>query len=96
MSLEMLQKLIRPELLTLVPFCWVVGMYIRKGKLLDNRYIPTLLWTIGIVFSFLYMKFMFKTEFDLTQIIISAIVNGTFVSAISVFGNEQVKQIKIK
>lgn len=94
MDISVLRELIKPELLILVPFCWVVGKFIRQGKMFENKIIPSILWSIGVIFSFLYLMFMVKSDYDLVQTIISSIVNGSFISAIAVFGNEQLKQFK--
>jgi len=94
MDMAILQDLVRPELLILVPFCWLVGQFIRKGEMVVNKYIPSVLWIVAIVFSFLYLAVMLEVDLNIQQIIVSSILNGTFIAAIAVFGNEQYKQYK--
>lgn len=94
MDWSTIQELIKAELLLLIPFCWVVGMFIKNTEQVKDKLIPTILWITGIVFSFLYLHFMIAGDYTLPQTIIASVVNGTFIAGVAVFGSQQVKQLQ--
>jgi hypothetical protein len=96
MSWEVISELIKPELFLLVPFCWVLGLFLKNTEKFQDKRIPSVLWGIGVLFSFLYLQFMIEGDYELPQRIIAAFVDGTFIAGLAVFGSQQVKQLQKK
>lgn len=95
-DINVLQELVRPELLVLIPFIILVGFFLKKALFVKDNFIPTILWAVAIVFAFLYMKYMADAAVPVPQIFILAVVQGTFIAAGAVFGNQQFKQLFLK
>lgn len=88
--------LIKPELLILVAFVWVLGLFFKKAPWFEAEWkIPFILLAVSILFAILYVAFVLG-EGLIIAVIISSIIQGTLIAALAVFGNEMVKQITIK
>ncbi len=92
MNVNDLMTYIEPSLLVLVPFCWVVGRFLKDSRI-SNNIIPFILWGVSIVFSILYLTIVVKDVPSFRDIIIGT-VQGTFIAALAVFGNQLMQQIK--
>ena len=93
MNWDIVIKLIKPELFLLIPFCWIAGLLLKSIKKFNDEMIPSTLWLISIVFSFLYLEFMIEGDCTLVQRIIASFVDGTLIVGVAVFGSQQIKQL---
>lgn len=90
---------IKPELLLLVPVCYISGVTLKKSKVFKNEYIPFILGFIGITLSLLYL---FATSDiigakGVAMLIFSGITQGILCSGASVYFNQlQVQASKTK
>lgn len=87
-------ELIDPEILFLVAFIYVIGVFLKSIEKLDNKFIPLCLWVIAIVISIFY--YFIDGGLLVSQIIFNGLVQGTFVAGVAVFGNQMVKQLLAK
>ena len=93
MDWKIILELIKPELLILVIFCWIVGLLLKNTEKFNDKTIPSILWGISVLFSFLYLQFMIPGDYTIPQKVIAGIVQGTLIVGISVFGHQQIKQL---
>jgi hypothetical protein len=55
MDISDVMKLIRPELLIVIPFCWGFGMFLKSIKEFPNRFIPATLCLFSIILTTLFI-----------------------------------------
>ena len=48
-------KLLKPELLIIIPFCWGVGMLLKSIKEFPNRFIPMMLCIFSLILTALFI-----------------------------------------
>lgn len=88
--------LITPELLFLVAFLVGVGLFLKKIPIFTAEWmIPLILWLVGIVFAILVQAIQLGQDFTASTFL-DGFIQGTFIAAAAVFGNEVVKQIAVK
>lgn len=73
--------------LTLVVVLYIVGMMIKNTKKINDKYIPLILGTVGIVLSI---------PFNFGDGIINAVIKGILCAGMSVYGNQIYKQLEKK
>ena len=85
--------MITPELIFLVAFVVAVGLFLKKLPAFRAEWmIPLILWVVAIVAATLVMAIQLGQSFT-PLTILNGVIQGTFVAAAAVFGNEVVKQI---
>lgn len=73
---------INKELLILIPFLYIVGLFIKLGiTKIPNRYIPFIL--LGISLCICFIK---------ENITVDTVIQGVLIAGTSVFGNEIVNK----
>lgn len=94
--LEQVKNYIKPELLVLVVVLYFVGVALKNGKNVKDKYIPYILGGIGIFLSALWVLATSSLNGyqSVLLAIFTAIVQGVLVSGASVYVNQLVKQIK--
>ncbi len=90
---NMIYKFIKPDLLILIPVLFLVGNFLKKSSIKDNK-IPLIIGVIGVILSSIYIIskidiFNFK---ELLMAIFAGFCQGILVAGSSVF----VKQLKIQ
>jgi uncharacterized membrane protein len=86
-------ELISPELVFLVAFVYVVGVFLKKLPAFRAEWcIPLVLWGLGIVSAILVLAIQLGQSFS-PATILTGVVQGTFIAALAVFGNQVFKQI---
>lgn len=87
-----LSELIMSQYLILVPFLYIIGLFLKKWNDHDDRLIPTTLGLLGIIMG---VVITFSTDADQTTMkdIVNGIIQGVFCGGMAVFGNELVKNI---
>lgn len=76
---------IKPELLVLIPFYYIVYDYLKKTPIL-KWVLPILLWGVSMIFTMLYLVYLCGHGFSF-EVIISGIIQGTFLSFVPTSGN---------
>lgn len=84
-----IQDLIMAQYLVLVPFLYIVGLFLKKWNDHDDRLIPTTLALLGIIMG-VVITYSSNTEPTIADVV-NGIIQGVFCSGMSVFGNELVK-----
>ena len=89
-------ELITPELIFLVAFVYVVGLFLKKLPAFRAEWtIPLVLWLVSIVAAILVLAIQLGQSFT-PATILSGALQGTFIAAVAVFGNQIFKQITEK
>lgn len=89
-------ELITPELIFLVAFVYVVGLFLKKLPAFRAEWtIPLVLWLVAIVAAILVLAIQLGQSFT-PATILSGALQGTFIAAVAVFGNQIFKQITDK
>ena len=68
------------EALVIIPVIYVIGLFIKSTSI-NDRYIPCLLWAIGVILSVVIVGG------------IQGFIQGTLCAAIAVFFNQLYKQL---
>lgn len=77
--------------LILIPVLYLIGMWLKRGKFLKNKYIPLALGGAGIVLAILQLGF---TSGFGAEILLSGFIQGILVAGAAVLGNQIIKQAK--
>lgn len=83
---------IRPELLTLIPLLYLIGVMLKQAAFVRDNFIPLILGIVGILLAICYVCGDTAT-FSLTAIA-TAVTQGIFCAGAAVYGNQVFKQIK--
>lgn len=83
---------IRPELVTLIPLLYVIGMMLKQAAFIRDNFIPLILGGVGILIAICYVCGDTAT-FSLTAIA-TAVTQGILCAGVAVYGNQVFKQIK--
>jgi hypothetical protein len=90
---DVLNELICPELLVLVPVLYLIGFALKKSAFKD-KHIPWLLGVVGILLSTVYL--IANSEVvgwrDMLAVLFAGITQGVLVAGASVYVNQLVKQ----
>lgn len=90
MDLSVILPYIKPELLIVVVACYVLGIFLKQSKMKDCL-IPYILLFFAIALTIVYMAVVLNTGFT-AKIIVTGIIQGLFAAALSVYGNQLIKQ----
>lgn len=82
---------IRPELLTLIPLLYVVGMMLKQAAFIRNNFIPLILGGAGVLIAICYV--CGDTEIFSLTAIATAVTQGILCAGVAVYGNQVFKQI---
>ena len=91
---ELLNELIKPELLTLVPVLYLIGMGLKKSQLAD-KHIPWVLGAISVVLStmFIVSTSTINGWHETLMAVFSGFTQGVLCVGASVYANQLVKQL---
>ncbi len=86
-------QFVQPELVILIPVLYLIGMFLKSSRFIDDRSIPIYLGAVGVVLS---AAVIFSTKaqngMNWTQAIFAAITQGILVAGMAVYTNQIVKQ----
>lgn len=87
------QEYIKPELVTLIPVLYLVGMAFKKSSVKD-KFIPFILGLISVILCGLYVLGTsdMPTWKDAIMAIFTALTQGILISGASVYANQLFKQ----
>ena len=77
------------ELILLVPFLNIIGIFLKRSPAFPDWLIPDILAGIGILFA-LFIEIS-KNGFNFASIL-TGVINGVIAAGIAVFGHQVVKQ----
>lgn len=86
-------NLIMKEYLILIPFIYIIGMFLKTFNFHDNRLIPTTLAVIGIMTGMLISVAQDNPNKELMDLI-NGMIQGVFCAGMAVFGNQVLKCVK--
>lgn len=75
---------IQPELVILIPVLYLIGMGLKKAKVIPDKYIPIILGVVGVLLSIAFNG----------ESIFTAITQGILCAGASTYANQIYKQIK--
>lgn len=75
------QNYILDQALILIPVVYILGLFLKKSRVIKNKYIPLILLFFGIALSLL-----------LVGLNVQGIIQGILVSGTAVFANQIIKQ----
>ena len=80
----------------MVPLLWAMGLFLKKLPIFTAEWlIPIILWASGIVIAILYLAIEPGRGLH-GEAILNGFIQGTFIAAAAVFGNEIIKQVTVK
>ena len=91
MDLSLILQFLKPELLIVTVACYVLGMFL-KASAAKNWLIPYILLAFAILLTMSYMAVVLGEGFT-GKVIVMGIIQGLFAAALSVYGNQLIKQI---
>lgn len=89
--MENVNEFIKPELLVLVPVLYIIGLMIKNTELIEDKFIPIILGTVGVILSILYV--MAVATLSLTGLF-TGITQGILVAGVAVYVNQLIVQTK--
>lgn len=96
MDWNLIIEYVRPELLILIPFIWILGLFMKKAPTWKHDWlIPFILLAIGNIFAVLWLAVVLGEGFG-GAVILYGIVQGSLIAGFAVFGNEVIKQAMVK
>lgn len=79
---------------------YLIGMFVKKGTNIDNKYIPLILLVPAFVFVFIFMMYFENPDFvgwvAVGYNIILAFIQAVLITAAAVYGNQIWKQLLTK
>lgn len=95
MDYAIIKEFLQPGLAILVVLLICVGKFLKTLPKISDWIIPIALWGLGIVITILWFGAIDGYGFTL-PVFVNGFVQGTFVAALAVFGNQVYKQVFIK
>lgn len=85
---------IRPELLLLIPVCYLIGYAIKNSELNIDKWIPFILGGVSIVLCTLYILATspVSTYQEVLMVMFISITQGVLTAGCSVYINQLIKQ----
>ncbi len=92
--MEMIQNMIRPELLILVPVLYFAGTGFTRSESFPDRFIPLILGVLGAVLAMFYGASTVSAETwgEFFALLFTGITQGVLCAGASVYVNQLVKQ----
>lgn len=89
--MDVIQELIRPELLVLIPVLYWIGAGLKRAEAFANRWIPLTLGVIGMVLASIYVAAT-NPSYSILLTVFTGVTQGVLCAAGSVYVNQIVKQ----
>ncbi|MBR0597187.1 phage holin family protein [Sinanaerobacter chloroacetimidivorans] len=94
--MESVIAFIRPELSILIVFLYCVGLFLKLNKSFRKEWmIPYILLVISFVITLAYVSIYLGEGFS-PSVLIAVIIQSVLIAAVTVFGNELIKQVHVK
>lgn len=95
MSMEQVFEFVRPELLVVVVVCYCLGLFLKGVPKIKDWVIPFVLLVSSVIMCVLYMGLVIEKQWT-PEIIFVSLMQGILCAAMTVFGNEILKQVTYK
>jgi len=89
-----MMELIRPEMLTLIPVLYLIGVALKKAEVFGNKYIPLGLGLLGALLGAAWLLVFRDAEYNAMQSLLMGAVQGILCAGCSVYANQIYKQLK--
>lgn len=89
-----MMELIRPEMLTLIPVLYLIGVALKKAEVFENKYIPLGLGLLGALLGAAWLLVFQDAEYNILQSLLMGAVQGILCAGCSVYANQIYKQLK--
>jgi hypothetical protein len=89
-----MMELIRPEMLTLIPVLYLIGVALKKAEVFENKYIPLGLGLLGVLLGAAWLLVFRDEEYNVLQSLLMGAVQGILCAGCSVYANQLYKQFK--
>ena len=89
-----MMELIRPEMLTLIPVLYLIGVALKKAEVFANKYIPLGLGLLGALLGAAWLLVFRDAEYNTMQSLLMGAVQGILCAGCSVYANQIYKQLK--
>ena len=89
-----MMELIRPEMLTLIPVLYLIGVALKKAEVFENKYIPLGLGLLGVLLGAAWLLVFRDEEYNVLQSLPMGAVQGILCAGCSVYANQLYKQFK--
>lgn len=94
--MENILEFIRPELFVLIIFLYCIGLFLKLNKAFRSEWaIPYILLGVSFVITFAYVG-IFLGEGFAPPVVVAVIIQAVMIAAVTVFGNELIKQVLVK
>lgn len=94
--MENIIEFIRPELFILIVFLYCVGLFLKLNKGFKKEWsIPYILLAISVVVTLAYVCIYLGEGFA-APVIVAVVIQSVMIAAVTVFGNELIKQVLVK
>ena len=89
-----MMELIRPEMLTLIPVLYLIGVALKRAEVFENKYIPLGLGLLGALLGAAWLLVFRDAEYNILQSLLMGAVQGILCAGCSVYANQLYKQLK--
>ena len=89
-----MMELIRPEMLTLIPVLYLIGVALKRAEVSENKYIPLGLGLLGALLGAAWLLVFRDAEYNILQSLLMGAVQGILCAGCSVYANQLYKQLK--
>lgn len=94
--MENILQFIRPELFIIIIFLYCIGLFLKLWQGFKQEWmIPYILLAVSFVITLAYVSIVLGEGFA-PPVIIAAIIQAVLIAAVTVFGNELIKQVLVK
>ena len=93
--MDQIMNYVKPELIVVAFVLYFVGMWLKQGAFVKDKYIPLALGIMGIIVGGIWVlaTASFATSQDIALAIFTAIVQGILVAGLSTYVNQIFKQL---
>lgn len=95
MDWNVIQQFITPELLIMIVVCYCLGLFLKSVPRIPDWLIPIILLLVTCVVTMLYIAIILKKGFG-AETFLMGFIYGLLSSAVAVYGNQVIKQVKKK
>lgn len=90
MDISLVLQFIKPEIMIIVVACYALGLFLKSSRMSDWL-IPFVLLPFAIILAILYMAIIVGDGFT-ANVLLTGFIQGLLAAALSVYGNQLIKQ----
>lgn len=94
--MEMMEELIRPELLVLIPVLYFLGLGLKKTAAFADRWIPLTLGAVGVILALAYLAAAQPVSNgpEIAMLIFAGVTQGILCAGCSLFAKNLITRSK--